>query len=131
MTGAAPRSLAYRVGWPLALAALYVGLASLYTYLGIWRYAIFRAGVDDCIFTQVVNSALTGFSTTLEGSVNHLLVHFSPILFAALPFVRAFDGARGLILLQCLLTAATIFPVCLVGLASRGSDGWRSDRRAR
>lgn len=99
------------IGWSFAVAALYVTLAGIYTYLGMWHYAIFRAGVDDCIFTQVVNSALTGFSATLEGSVNHLLVHFSPILFVAVPFVKAFDGARGLILLQCLLAAATIFPV--------------------
>lgn len=88
----------------------------------MWRYAIFRAGVDDCIFTQVVNSAFTGFSATLEGSVNHILVHFSPILILAAPFVKAFDGARGLILLQCLLTAATIVP--LWGIAVSRLPRW-------
>lgn len=100
-----------RAGWLFAVGALYVTLAAIYIYLAYWRYIIFRAGVDDLIFTQVVNSTLSGFSATLEGSVNHLLVHFSPILVVALPFVRLFDGARGLILLQCLLTAATIIPV--------------------
>lgn len=99
------------MGWPVAVAALYLALSGIYIYLGMWRYAIFRAGVDDLIFTQVVNSTFTGFSATLEGSVNHLLVHFSPILVLAVPFVKAFDGARGLILLQCLLVAATIIPL--------------------
>lgn len=88
----------------------------------MWRYTIFRAGIDDATFTQIANSALTGFSATEEGSVNHLLVHFSPILFITQPFVRAFDGARGLILLQCLLTAAIIFP--LWGMAASRFPKW-------
>jgi uncharacterized membrane protein len=100
-----------RVGWPLAVTALFFVLAGVYIYLGMWRYAIFRAGIDDLIFTQVVNSAFGTFSSTVEGSVNHFLVHFSPVLYVAVPFVKLFDGARGLILLQCLLAAATIFPV--------------------
>ncbi len=98
-------------GWQLAVAALFLLLAGIYIYLGSWRYDIFRAGVDDCIFTQVANGLLTGFSSTIEGSVNHLLVHFSPILAIATPFVKLFDGARGLVVLQCLLAAATIFPL--------------------
>jgi uncharacterized membrane protein len=88
----------------------------------MWRYAIFRAGIDDLIFTQVVNSAFSGFSSTVEGSVNHFLVHFSPVLFFAFPFVKMLDGARGLILLQCLLSAATIFP--LWGLAAVRFPKW-------
>jgi uncharacterized membrane protein len=88
----------------------------------MWRYAIFRAGVDDCIFTQVVNGAFSGFSATLEGSVNHFLVHFSPILLVAVPFVKFFDGARGLIFLQCLLAAATIVP--LWGIAVSRLPRW-------
>jgi uncharacterized membrane protein len=78
---------------------------------------LFSDGVDDCIFTQVVDGAFNGFSATLEGSVNHLLVHFSPILVVAVPFVRAFDGARGLIALQCILAAATIVPVWCIAAA--------------
>lgn len=88
----------------------------------MWRYDIFRAGVDDLIFTQVVNSAFTALSTTLEGSVNHFLVHFSPILYLAVPFVKVFNGTRGLILLQCVLAAATIFPVW--GLAVTRLPKW-------
>src|SRR5579863_2242819 len=100
-----------RIRWLLAVAMLYVSLAGVYIYLGTWRYAIFRAGVDDSIFTQVVNSALSGFRASLEGNVNHLLVHFSPILVTAWPFVNVFDGAQGLIVLQSLLIAATIIPL--------------------
>ncbi len=96
---------------------LFLLVAGVYTYLGIWRYAIVRAGIDDCIFTQIVDSAFGTFSTTVEGSVNHFLVHFSPILYSAVPFVKLFDGARGLILLQCLLAAATIFPVWALATA--------------
>ncbi|HVR46632.1 MAG TPA: DUF2079 domain-containing protein [Candidatus Binatia bacterium] len=97
--------------WSWLTVALFVLLAGAYIYLGSWRYNIFRAGVDDCIFTQVASSLLTGFSSTIEGSVNHFLVHFSPILAIATPFVKVFNGARGLIVLQCLLAAATIFPL--------------------
>lgn len=98
------------ISW-LSVVILYLALAGIYVYLATWRYAIFRAGVDDFIFTQVVNSAFSTFSSTVEGSVNHFLIHFSPILYVAVPFVAALGGARGLIVLQCLLTAATIFPV--------------------
>jgi uncharacterized membrane protein len=100
-----------RAAWPLAVTALVLALAGVYIYLGMWRYAIFRAGIDDLVFTQVVNSAFGTFSSTVEGSINHFLVHFSPILYVAVPLVKLFDGARGLILLQCVLAAATIFPV--------------------
>jgi uncharacterized membrane protein len=100
-----------RAGWAVAVIALFFVLAGVYIYLGMWRYAIYRAGIDDLIFTQVVNGAFGTFSSTVEGSINHFLVHFSPILYAAVPLVKLFDGARGLILLQCLLAAATIFPV--------------------
>ncbi|MBV9233641.1 MAG: DUF2079 domain-containing protein [Candidatus Eremiobacteraeota bacterium] len=109
-------------GWAVVVAALYAMVAAVYAYLGMWRYAIFRAGVDDCIFTQVVNGAFAGFSATLEGSVNHFLIHFSPILLVALPFVRAFDGTRGLIVLQALLAAATVVPVW--GIAAARLPRW-------
>jgi uncharacterized membrane protein len=88
----------------------------------MWHYAIFRAGIDDATFTQIANSVLTGFAAGQEGDVNHLLVHFSPILFVTQPFVKAFDGARGLILLQCLMAAAIVFP--LWGLAAAHLPRW-------
>lgn len=111
-----------RIVWPAAIAVLFLVLAGVYIHLGMWRYAIFRAGIDDLIFTQVVNGVPANFSSTVEGSANHFLVHFSPILFVAVPFVRSLDGARGLILLQCLLTAATIIPVW--GLAAARLPKW-------
>jgi uncharacterized membrane protein len=113
---------ASRFGWLVVVAVLYLCLAGVYVYLSVWRYTIFRAGVDDFIFTQVIDSAFATFSSTLEGSVNHFLVHFSPILYFAFPFVRAFDGARGLVLLQSLLAAATIFPVW--GIAASRLPKW-------
>ena len=106
----------------VALVALYLLLAGVYLYLAMWRYAIFRAGVDDFMFTQIANSSSTTFSTTFEGSVNHFLVHFSPILYLAVPFVKIFGGAHGLIVLQCLLTAAIIFPIW--GLAASRFPKW-------
>jgi len=106
----------------VALAALYLLLAGIYVYLAMWRYAIFRAGVDDFMFTQIVNGAFAGLSTTMEGSVNHFLVHFSPVLYLAFPFVKLFDGARGLIVLQCLLSAAILFPIW--GLAASRFPRW-------
>ena len=45
----------------IALAALYLLLAGIYVYLAMWHYAIFRGGVDDFMFTQIVNSASTSF----------------------------------------------------------------------
>lgn len=111
-----------RFGWLLTIFALYLCLAAVYAYLGAWRYTIFRAGVDDFIFTQVIDGAFTTFSSTIEGSVNHFLIHFSPILYFAFPFVRTFNGARGLVFLQCLLAAATIFPVW--GMAASRLPKW-------
>lgn len=100
----------------LAVASLFVALGSVYITLGLWRYGLFRAGYDDGIFAQVIAGAIHGFSSTQESDANHLLVHFSPILFLGYPFVRVFGGITGLIVLQATVCAATIFPVW--GLAS-------------
>lgn len=86
-------------------------------WLGFWRYAIYRAGVDDGIFTQVVRSIGGCFCATPEGGANHFSVHFSPVLAIAYPFVAAAQGARGLIVLQALCIALTVFP--LYGIARR------------
>lgn len=103
--------------WAIGIGVLYVLLCVVYAWLGMWRYHIFRAGVDDGIFTQIVDSSFKGFASTQEAEANHLLVHFSPILVTAWPFVKIFGGAPGLIVLQALLTAAVLFPVW--GIASR------------
>jgi uncharacterized membrane protein len=98
-------------GWWMAAVALYLALGTIYTWLGLWRYHIFRAGVDDGIFTQVGNSVFHGFSSTVGDNANHMLIHCSPILVLTAPFVKLFGGAPGLIGLQAFAFAAVVFPV--------------------
>ncbi|HEY1975195.1 MAG TPA: DUF2079 domain-containing protein [Candidatus Baltobacteraceae bacterium] len=75
-----------------------------------WRYLIFRNDVDLGIFTQVVASVGSGFSSTAEGGVNHLLVHWSPLIVLGWPFVRIF-GPVGLEIFQALLISLTLVPI--------------------
>ncbi len=89
-------------------------LSSILCALAHWRYAIFRYDVDLGIFTQVVAGIGHGFSSTAEGGVNHLIVHWSPIIATSWPFLRIF-GPVGLQYFQALLVAAVVFP--LWGLA--------------
>jgi uncharacterized membrane protein len=98
-------------GWFVAVCGLYAAVSALFIHFGIWRYTIFRSGVDEGIFTQVIETAFHGFGSTVEGGANHLLVHASPILVVAIPFVQLFHGAIGLIVLQSLLMAAVVFPL--------------------
>ncbi|HEY2475765.1 MAG TPA: DUF2079 domain-containing protein [Candidatus Cybelea sp.] len=97
--------------WWLAVVGLFLALGTTYTWLGLWRYRIFRAGVDDGIFTQVANSVFHGFSSTIGENANHLLIHWSPILIVTAPFVKLFGGTPGLIGLQAFACAAVVFPV--------------------
>jgi uncharacterized membrane protein len=96
--------------WNALVAALFLALASTLCLIVQWRYAIFRNGVDLGIFTQVVGGLGRGFSSTAEGGVSHLLVHWSPIIATAWPFVRAF-GPAGLEYFQAVLVAAVLFPI--------------------
>jgi uncharacterized membrane protein len=89
---------------------LFLVLASALCAIAYWRYAIFRNDVDLGIFTQVIAGIGHGFSSTAEGSVNHLLVHWSPIVATGWPFLRAL-GPIGLQYFQATLVAATLFPV--------------------
>ncbi len=102
--------------WLILVWLLYAALVVVYAAIGVWRYEILRAGLDDGIFVQIANSVGSSFSATEEGGANHLLVHASPILVITAPFVAIFHGALGLIVLQSLATAAVIFP--LWGMAS-------------
>jgi uncharacterized membrane protein len=72
---------------PVAVATATIGFAAVLFFVGVLRYRIFRAQVDLGLFTQVVSSPLSGFSSTAEGGINHLAVHFSPILFLCSPIV--------------------------------------------
>jgi uncharacterized membrane protein len=96
--------------WDLLAAGVFVVLAALLCTIAHWRYAIFRNGVDLGIFTQVVAGIGHGFSSTAEGGVNHLLVHWSPVIALTWPVVRAF-GPIGLQYVQAVLIAATVLPV--------------------
>lgn len=75
-----------------------------------WRYAIFRNDVDLGIFTQVIAGLGHGFSSTAEGRVNHLLVHWSPVIAVSWPFLRAF-GPVGLEYFQAIAVGAVLFPI--------------------
>ena len=85
--------------------------AAVQIWIGVWRYEIYRAGVDAGIFTQVALSAGGCFCAAAEGRQNHLLVHFSPALVAAYPFVKIFGDARGLVVLQAIAISLTAFPL--------------------
>jgi uncharacterized membrane protein len=112
-----------RRGLALVLAAA-AAFAGAQIWIGIWRYDIYRAGVDDGIFTQVVLSAGGCFCAAAEGWANHFLVHFSPMLIVGYPFVKAFGDARGLLVLQALLVSTTAFP--LYAIARRYVDDVRA-----
>src|SRR3984957_3667632 len=92
------------------VCALFLALASTLCIITHWRYAIFRNAVDPGIFTQAIGGLGHGFSSTAEGGVNHLLVHWSPIVAIAWPFLRAF-GPVGLEYFQAILVAAVVFPI--------------------
>jgi uncharacterized membrane protein len=93
---------------------LVVGIAICFAAATItiveWRYLIFRNDVDLGIFTQVVSGIGSGFSSTAEGGINHLLVHWSPVIVLGWPFVRIF-GPSGLEIFQALLISLTLFPI--------------------
>src|SRR5271170_8017618 len=107
------RGLARRSLCPMVVVAA-GALAAFLCFLASWRYAIFRDDVDLGIFTQVIASTGHGFSSIAEGGVNHLLVHWSPILVLTWPMLRAF-GPVGLQYAQVFLIVATLIP--LWGLA--------------
>jgi uncharacterized membrane protein len=98
-------TLCYVLVW-----ALFFALAATLGTIVAWRYAIFRNDIDLGIFTQVIAGLGHGFSSTAEGGTNHLLVHWSPIIATAWPFLRAL-GPAGLEYLQAILVAAIVFPV--------------------
>ena len=99
-----------RMLWDVLVVALFVALGTTLCAIVYWRYAIFRNGVDLGIFTQIISGIGRGFSSTPEGGTNHLLVHWSPIIAVAWPFVRAL-GPLGLEYVQAILVAAVLFPI--------------------
>jgi uncharacterized membrane protein len=108
----------------IGLALLIALWAATLSVLGLWKYAVYRADVDDGIFTQVLLSFGSGFSSTVEGNVNHLLVHCSPILVLLVPLVRWAGDARALIVTQACLSALVALPI--YGIARRRTSEGRS-----
>lgn len=104
------RSPAIAGVWTAFVWALFAALAAALCAIVAWRYAIFRNDVDLGIFTQVIAGVGRGFSSTAEGGTNHLLVHWSPLIAVAWPFLRAF-GPVGLQYFQAIAVAATVFPI--------------------
>jgi uncharacterized membrane protein len=85
-------------------------LAAFLCFLASWRYGIFRDDIDLGIFTQVIASIGHGFSSLAEGGVNHLAVHWSPIIVLTWPMLVAF-GPVGLQYAQVVLIVATLIPL--------------------
>lgn len=82
--------------------------------VGLQRYQIFRAGVDDGIFMQVLSSAFRGFHARAEGDFNHLSVHFSPILFLIAPVAIGSHSAISLIAVQSFAGSLVALPLFLI-----------------
>jgi len=85
-----------------AATALY---AAVWSALGMWRYANFRASRDDGLFTQVLSSAFSGFHATPEWNFNHFATHFSPALYLIAPLLIATHRAVTLIVVQAIAGA--------------------------
>ncbi len=94
----------------LLVWVFFLALATTLCTIVHWRYAIFRNDVDLGIFTQVIAGLRHGFSSTAEGGVNHLLVHWSPIVATSWPFLHVF-GPLGLEYFQAILVSAVLFPI--------------------
>ena len=85
--------------------------AAIYFALGTWRYETYSSGSDLGLFTQSLASAFAGFANTTEGG-SHFTFHFSPILFACVPFVLATHSALALVAtgsLACALAAPPLY----------------------
>ncbi len=100
-------------GYVVVFCAMTVFTVSCFR-VGLERYRIFRAGVDDGIFMQVLTSALDGFHARAEGDFNHLSVHFSPILFLIAPIATVTHSAVALIAIQSFAGSLVALPLFLI-----------------
>lgn len=102
--------------------AVWTGMAvyvCLLTGLGIDRYATYHSGLDLGLFTQSIADWAHGMRNQSEGG-SHFLVHFSPLLYLAAPFVLALRSPIALIALQALAGALAAPAIYL--LARRHMD---------
>jgi uncharacterized membrane protein len=97
--------------------------AALFFALGVVRWRAHRALVDFGLFTQVVASAFSGFSSTFEG-VSHWAFHFSPILYICAPFVLLTHSGLALTAIQSIAIALVIPPAYLI--ARRRTSAFRA-----
>jgi uncharacterized membrane protein len=103
-----------RVNWPALVWGASALFAVVVSLLGVWRFRIMRSGVDDGIFVQVITSASHGFRSTVEGNLNHLAVHFSPILFLVVPLLSLTHSTLALVVLQVVLLGLVVPPLFLI-----------------
>jgi uncharacterized membrane protein len=82
--------------------------------MGAWRFAIFRASVDDGAFTQIFASAYTTFRSANEAAANHFVVHFSPIFYALAPLLIVTHSTLALTAIQAVAGALVAPPVFFI-----------------
>ncbi len=113
------RSTRSRITEATLVPLVAVGIATLAFAIAtivvtVIRYRIFRSQVDLGLFAQVIASSFAGFSSTAEGGVDHLAVHFSPILIACRPVLAIARSPLALDVIQDLLSAGCLPAIYLI-----------------
>ncbi len=88
---------------PWAIAA---GYALLFTFLGVWRYAVHHNLVDFGIFAQSLRTNFFCLCNPIEGS--HWAFHFSPILALPMLLLHIWDSPILLVAVQAVACALAI-----------------------
>ena len=108
---AGPAGTRDRAAWLIALATF-----AVYTTISVFRYLRLDPGSWDLgIYTEYVRqfALLRAPVVTIRGSGFNLLGdHFQPIVALIAPFYRLFPGPATLLVVQALLTAGSVVPVC-------------------
>lgn len=86
------------------VAGVTFAYAAIFFVLGADRYLTFHSGADLGLFAQTIASAFDGFRNTLENT-NHFAYHFSPILYACIPFLSLTHSALALVAIQAVATS--------------------------
>jgi len=87
--------------------------ACVLTVLGVDRYVTYHAGLDLGLFAQAVAGFAHGFANQPEGG-SHYVVHFSPILWVAVPAVLASHSPLALTVIQAVAGSLVALPVYLM-----------------
>jgi uncharacterized membrane protein len=88
--------------------AIFVVVASA---LAVDRYVTYGYGADLGLFTQTIATAFHGFYNQVEHG-SHFMVHFSPVLYLCVPFLRLAPSPLTLQVIQavaCALTAPAVY----------------------